>query len=166
MKIILTYLQSNWVYENNIPVIGKVIPLWKLFDFSLLSPGIYMLWCHSIDFESLELQTLSRELVNSFDSMQKSHFRRLPLRSHSFGHNPKLMPIGENGNKDGEKYSKFTPALLIWMSISSSCVPSLVNMTPRYLNFSTCFSFTPPTCREVNYGQVFLKDAIPQSWQC
>ena len=33
-------------------------------------------------------------------------------------------------------------------SNSSSCQPSLLNATPRYLNFSTCFNDTPPTCRE------------------
>ena len=37
-------------------------------------------------------------------------------------------------------------ALLIWVSSSSSCLPSLVNATPRYLNFSTCFSVAPFTC--------------------
>ena len=31
---------------------------------------------------------------------------------------------------------------------SLSCIPSLVNATPRYLNFSTCFNDTPPTCIE------------------
>ena len=30
----------------------------------------------------------------------------------------------------------------------SSCLPSHVNATLRYLNFSTCFNDTPPTCRE------------------
>ena len=33
----------------------------------------------------------------------------------------------------------------LWSS-SSSCLPSLVNATPRYLNFSTCFSGAPFTC--------------------
>ena len=33
-------------------------------------------------------------------------------------------------------------------SYSLSCFSSLVNATPRYLNFSTCFYDTPPTCRE------------------
>ena len=33
-------------------------------------------------------------------------------------------------------------------SNSPSCLPSLVNANPRYLNFSTCFNDTPPTCRE------------------
>ena len=33
-------------------------------------------------------------------------------------------------------------------SISLFCLPSLVNATPRYLNFSTCFNDTPPTRRE------------------
>ena len=33
-------------------------------------------------------------------------------------------------------------------SNSSSCHQSLVNATPRYLNFSTCFNNTSPTCRE------------------
>ena len=28
------------------------------------------------------------------------------------------------------------------------CLSSLVNATPRYLNFSTSFNDTPPTCRE------------------
>ena len=32
-------------------------------------------------------------------------------------------------------------------SNSSSCLSSLVNATPRYLNFSTCFNDTPPTCK-------------------
>ena len=35
------------------------------------------------------------------------------------------------------------------------CFPSLVNATPRYLNFSTCFNDTPPTCRE--HWTEFLK---------
>ena len=38
--------------------------------------------------------------------------------------------------------------LLDRISNSSSCLPSLINATPRYLNFSTCFNDTPPTCRE------------------
>ena len=33
-------------------------------------------------------------------------------------------------------------------SNSSSCLPSLVNAIPRYLNFSACFNDKPPTCRE------------------
>ena len=33
-------------------------------------------------------------------------------------------------------------------SNSSSCLPSLVNVTPRYFNFSTCFNDTQPTCRK------------------
>ena len=33
-------------------------------------------------------------------------------------------------------------------SNSSSCLPSLVNATPRYLNFSTYFNDTPPTYRK------------------
>ena len=33
-------------------------------------------------------------------------------------------------------------------SNSSSSLPSLVNATPRYLNFFTCFNDAPPTCRE------------------
>ena len=40
-------------------------------------------------------------------------------------------------------------------SNSSSCLPTLVNATPRYLNFSTCFNNTPPTCRK--YWTGFLK---------
>ena len=40
-------------------------------------------------------------------------------------------------------------------SNSSSCLPSLVNATPRYLNFSTCFNDTPPICRE--YWTGFLE---------
>ena len=31
---------------------------------------------------------------------------------------------------------------------SSSCLPSLVNVTPRYLYFSTRFHDTPTSCRE------------------
>ena len=37
-------------------------------------------------------------------------------------------------------------ALPIRVSSSSSCLPSLVNATPRYLSFSTCFSDAPFTC--------------------
>ena len=33
-------------------------------------------------------------------------------------------------------------------SNSSSCLPSLVNTSLRYLNFFNCFNDTPPTCRE------------------
>ena len=33
-------------------------------------------------------------------------------------------------------------------SISSSCLPSLVNTAPRYLNICTCFKNAPPTCRK------------------
>ena len=40
-------------------------------------------------------------------------------------------------------------------STSLSCIPSFVNATPRYLNFSICFNDTPPTCREHWTG--FLK---------
>ena len=32
------------------------------------------------------------------------------------------------------------------LAYSSSCLPSLVNATPRYLNFSSCFRFAPFTC--------------------
>jgi len=39
-------------------------------------------------------------------------------------------------------------ALPIRKSSSLSCLPLLVNTTPRYLNFSTCFSDTPLTCNE------------------
>ena len=39
-------------------------------------------------------------------------------------------------------------ALLDQTTNSSSCLPSLVNVTPRYLNFSTCFNDTQPTCKE------------------
>ena len=100
--------------------------------------------------------------------MQNSHFGRLHSRLHSFGHYPRLMPIGENGNKDRAKYSKF--CLLRQLSLHDNwtmqsmpystcfadsdvhffilCPVSLVNATPRYLNFSTCFSFILPTCRE------------------
>ena len=40
------------------------------------------------------------------------------------------------------------------MRISNSlfCLPSLVNETPRYLNFSDCFSGTPSIWREHCYG--------------
>ena len=37
-------------------------------------------------------------------------------------------------------------ALPIRVSSFSSCFPSLVNATPRYLNFFTCFSVAPFTC--------------------
>ena len=46
-------------------------------------------------------------------------------------------------------------ALPIRVSNSSSCLPSLVNATPRYLNFSTCFSVAPFTCNTHWLG--FLK---------
>ena len=39
-------------------------------------------------------------------------------------------------------------ALLDRTSNSSSYLLLLVNVTPRYLNFSICFNDTPPTCRE------------------
>ena len=39
-------------------------------------------------------------------------------------------------------------ALPIRASSSSSCLPSLVNATPRYLNFSICFSVGSFTCKE------------------
>ena len=40
------------------------------------------------------------------------------------------------------------PALPDRTSNSSSCLPSLVNATQRYLNFFTCFNDAPPICRE------------------
>ena len=35
---------------------------------------------------------------------------------------------------------------------SSSCLPSLVNATPRYLNFFNCFNDAPPTWKEHRAG--------------
>ena len=39
--------------------------------------------------------------------------------------------------------------------IGHPILPLLVMQTPRYLNFSTCFSDTSPTCRE--HGTGFLE---------
>ena len=55
-------------------------------------------------------------------------------------------------------------ALPIWVSSSSSCLPSLVNATPRYLKFSICFSVAPLHVTRTDQG--FLKDAVPQFWPC
>ena len=57
-----------------------------------------------------------------------------------------------------------TLALPIRESSSLSCFPSLVNAIPRYLNFSTCFSFAPFTYNTNDQG--FLKDEVPQLWPC
>ena len=48
-------------------------------------------------------------------------------------------------------------------SNSLFCLLSLVISTPRYLNFSTCFHDTLPTCRE--HGQDFSKDVVSQFWK-
>ena len=57
-------------------------------------------------------------------------------------------------------------ALPYQTSIFSSCFPSLVNATPRYLNFSSGFNDTPPTrkehCRRSSTYEVdpFLKHGV------
>ena len=47
-------------------------------------------------------------------------------------------------------------ALAFPMRISNMqfCLPSLVNETPMYLNFSDCFSGTPPFWRELCFGRL------------
>ena len=53
-----------------------------------------------------------------------------------------------------DRWSWRITALAFPMRISNSlfCLPSLVNETPRYLNFSDCFSGTPSICREHCFG--------------
>ena len=41
---------------------------------------------------------------------------------------------------------------------SSSCLPSLVNVTPRHLNLSTCFNGTHQLAE--NIGEDFSKDVV------
>ena len=53
-----------------------------------------------------------------------------------------------------DRWSWRITALAFPMLISNSlfCLPSLVNETPRYLNFSDCFSGTPSIWREHCFG--------------
>ena len=53
-----------------------------------------------------------------------------------------------------DRWSWRITALAFPMRISNSlfCLPSLVNETPRYLNFSDCFSGTPSIWREHCFG--------------
>ena len=53
-----------------------------------------------------------------------------------------------------DRWSWRITALAFPMRISNSpfCLPSLVNETPRYLNFSDCFSGTPSVWREHCFG--------------
>ena len=53
-----------------------------------------------------------------------------------------------------DRWSWCITALAFPMRISNSlfCLPSLVNETPRYLNFSDCFSGTPSIWREHCFG--------------
>ena len=76
----------------------------------------------------------------------------------------RLLTIGEDGFKYLFKHCEF--CLSRWIGrmngakltsehllcliehpiLCTSCLQSLVNATPRYLNFSTCFNKTPPNC--------------------
>ncbi|MEQ2300449.1 hypothetical protein AMECASPLE_025545 [Ameca splendens] len=80
--------------------------------------------------------------------MEEAHFSRLYPESHSFGHDPKSMAIGEGRNVDrpvnqelrfSDRHSVLITAAAapIHLSISHSTLPSLMNKTPRYLNSST-----------------------------
>ena len=55
-----------------------------------------------------------------------------------------------------DRWSWRITALAFPMRISKSlfCLPSLVNETPRYLNFSDCFSGTPSIWREHCFGSL------------
>ena len=58
-------------------------------------------------------------------------------------------------------------ALSIWLSSFLSCLLSLVNVTPRYLNFSTCFSvelLIRLLATRTNQG--FLKNEPARFWPC
>ena len=70
----------------------------------------------------------------------------LKIESYAFFNNSRFMTT---------EYCKAcitAPALPIRVCSSSSCLPSLVNVTPRYLNFSTCFSVAPFTCNTHRSG--------------
>ena len=55
-----------------------------------------------------------------------------------------------------DRWSRRITALAFPMRISNSlfCLPPLVNETPKYLNFSDCFSGTPPIWREHCFGSL------------
>jgi len=52
------------------------------------------------DFWVSALCTLIKSRFNSFNSLQKSHFGRLHLRSYSYDHYPRLMTVGKDGNEN------------------------------------------------------------------
>ena len=105
------------------------------------------------------------------NSSRKFHFGCLNSRSQCLIHDPTLMAISQNRNIDCSKMDSFAlvqssrfsttdrrswriTALAFPMQISKSLfyLPSLVNETPRYLNFSDCFSSTPSIWREHCFG--------------
>ncbi len=90
---------------------------------------------------------------------EKAHFCRLYPGSCPFGHDPQLMTIGESRNVDWPENRELrlaaqlllhhdrpgtstAEAAPIRLSISRSILPSLVNNTPRYLNFSNLITKT------------------------
>ena len=115
------------------------------------------------DFRISELRALLNSAILRF--FVKTLFGRLHLWSHSFGHYSTLMSISENGDKKPfwKKALPFSAILVSWQSNSAKLsllhyltysgiqqffvlLPSLVNATPIYLNFSTGFSVVPFTC--------------------
>ncbi|KAK3533720.1 hypothetical protein QTP70_024318, partial [Hemibagrus guttatus] len=73
--------------------------------------------------------------------MEEAHFGRLYPGSYPFDRDPELMTIDRH-------IDRITAApALIHLSISRSILPSPVNKTPRYLNFSTRGRNSPPTWR-------------------
>ena len=91
------------------------------------------------------------------------------------------MTVGEEGHKYRLKHRVFcfldssrskttewcktritTLALPDRTSNFLSFLPSLVNVTPRYLNFSIRFSNIPPTCKE----SWTKNDVVTKFWKC
>ena len=84
---------------------------------------------------------------NSYDSTQKSHFGRLHSRSYSFSQYPTLMPIAENCNKDGAKYSKL--CLLRQFSLHGNQKRCKACLT-CFANSGIYFFILPPVTRKSN----------------
>ena len=88
-------------------------------------------------------------MIALFRSLPKIHDQRWEERGQKLFWKLIVLPFFDNScfmTTEKGKACIIALALLIWVSSYSSCLPSLMNVIPRYLNFSTCFSVAPFTC--------------------
>jgi len=67
---------------------------------------------------------LSNLVISSFNSLQKSHFGRLNLRSYCFGHYPRLM-MGTKTNLKTESFALFDNFCFITIEHCKTCITAL-----------------------------------------